>query len=294
MLALAVSAPAIAPARKPAPPVGILALPLPDPVVVATVEGVPLRLRVVLDGRGVVALNRAAMARLPLRFEPTAAADIGRVSLPGIAAPAMLLIAGRAVATSLWSYGDCCDGVDGSIDAALLPFAEIRLTREGMAGGTERTFVMRRDDDHGMSTRETVGGRAFSIQFALDRPETLATAASGAMLAEAWGGRFAGGYAPAVVAWGVSRPSRTIAFARAGRLAGFRFDTIRTRTADFAGRGRLPADPATPGEILVRRKVRPQYGWPVVTIGRDRLDRCGELRLDTQMLRLTLRCDPAA
>ncbi len=294
LLALALCTPAVALARRPAPPTGTLALPLPDPVVTATVEGVSLRLRVVLDGRNVVTLNRAAVTRLPIAFEKTASADIGRERLPGIAAPATLLIAGRPVATSLWSYGDCCDGVDGAIDAALLPYAQVRLVRDGMAGGTERTFTMRRDDDHGMSMRETVNGHILSIQFSLDRQETLATAASGAMLADAWGGRFVGGYTPVLVAWGVSRPSRILAFTRPASLAGFRVAAIRTRTADFAGQGRLPTDPATPGEILVRRKVRPQYGWPVVAIGRDRLDRCGELRLDTQMLLLTLRCDAPA
>ncbi|MET0271129.1 MAG: hypothetical protein ABW173_11955, partial [Sphingomonas sp.] len=208
MPVLLAASPADVSARRPAPPVGAITLPLPDPVVVATVAGVPLRLRVVLDGRGEVTLDRAAAARLPIPFERVPSAEVGRVEAPGTAASATLTIADKAVPAALWSFGACCEGADGAIDATLLPFAEVRLIRPGMAGGTERTVLLRRDEDGGMATRETVGGRTLAVQFAIERPETLATAAAGAILARAWGGAFAGRYAPVLVAWGISRPSR--------------------------------------------------------------------------------------
>lgn len=291
VLALIAAAPAAAPARRPAPPVGVITLPLPDPVVTATVAGVALRLRVVLDGRGEVALNRAAAERLPIPFEPVPSAEVGRVEVPGVAASAVLAIAGKAAPAALWSFGECCEGADGAIDAALLPFAEVRLVRPGGAGGNERTFLLRRDEDGGMAARAEAGGRAIAVQFALERPGTLATAAAGAILAKAWSGTFAGRYEPVLVAWGVSRPSRMIAFARPGALAGFRFDALRTRTGDFAGRERLPTDPPGADEILVSRRTTHQRGWPVVMIGRDRLDHCVEMRLRTRELVLAMRCD---
>lgn len=278
-------------ARAPAPPTGTLTLALPDPVVTVTVAGVPLRLSVALDGRGVVALNRAAVDRLPIAFAPAASAEVGRIELPGRAAPAVLSVAGRQVPAALWSFGDCCAGVDGAIDATLLPYAEVRFVRAGAAGGSERTLLLVPDEDYGLAAREPAGGRTLHVQFALDRAETLSTAAAGAILARTWGGRFDGGYAPAAVAWGVARPSRMLVFARSGDIAGFRFDRLRTRTADFAGRERLPTDPASPGDIVVRRRRAPQHGWPAVMIGRDRLGRCGEIRLQTQLKLLTLRCD---
>ncbi|TVV75631.1 hypothetical protein [Sphingomonas solaris] len=280
-------------ARKPPVPVGTITLDLSDPQVTVTVEGVALRLRVALDGHGTIELNRAAVARLPISFGKAASAEVGRVELPGIAVPATMMLAGKAVPVALWSYGDCCAGVDGSIDAALLPFAEIRFERAGRGGGTgdSRSYALLRDEDHGMGVRETVTGRAVLVQFALDRPETLATAAAGAIVAAAHGGRFEGDYAPVLVAWGVSRPSRVIAFARPAHLAGFRFDRLRTRTGDFAGRDQLPSDPRQPDEIVVRRRHPPQHGWAAVSIGRDRLDRCDGLLFHPATLLLTLHCD---
>lgn len=257
----------------------------------ATIAGVPLRLRVMLDGRGGVELNRAAAARLPLAFEDDEAAQVGRVPLAGITAAATLTIAGKPVPAALWSFGTCCEGADGAIDATLLPFAAVRLVRPTGATGEARTWVLRRNAEYGMAAREMVAGRAIDVRFALDRPETLATASAGAMLAKAWSGRFADGYAPVAVAWGVSRPSRTIAFASGGRLGGFRFDAVRTRTADLAGRDRLPTDPVEANEIVVTRRTARHRGAPAVAIGRDRIDACGEIALDTQSLLLTLRCD---
>ena len=74
-------------------------------------------------------------------------------------------------------------------------------------------------------------------------------------------------------------------------LAGFRFDSLRVRTAVHLGGGyQLPRDRAEPGDIVVRKRVRPQEAVPIVLIGRDRLDRCSEIMFDTVSRSLSLRC----
>ncbi len=276
-------------ARAPAPLVGTLDLDMADPVITIRVNDVPLRLRVDFDQRDVVELNTAAVSRLPLPFERGSTDNVGRVAISSLVAIGTFVLNGRTVAVTLSSHGDCCAGVDGAISPALLPYAEIRFHRAGPLGIT-RTFTMQRSADYGLSADQPIGPNTVRVQFSLARAESLATAAAGSIIAAAHGGRFDGGYAPTPIAFGISRPARLIAFATPVTLAGFRFDSLRTRTADFGGKHRLPRDPAEPGEILVERKVKPQAAWPAVILGRDRLDRCTDIRFRPAALGLTVTC----
>ncbi len=88
----------------------------------------------------------------------------------------------------------------------------------------------------------------------------------------------------------MSRPTSLLTFQRPVEIAGFRFATLLVRTADYAGNFEFPAEAADPDDIVVRKRVRQQKAWPVVQIGRDRLDRCSEAIYDTMARTLTLRC----
>jgi hypothetical protein len=273
------------------PPTGELRLDIADPVVTVTIAGVPLRLRVDLGQHDVVELNRAAVARLPLPFSPGPTDAVGRVDVPSVVADASFTMNGRPVAVTLASHGDCCAGVDGAIGPAALPYALVRFVREGGTGGEARTFAMSMDASYGLHTREALGRETLRLGFSLTRGETLATAAAGAILAQAQGGRFEGGYAPVSIAFGIERPARVIVLLRSVTLAGFRFDRIRTRTADYGGRRALPREAVEGGEIVVSRRMPAQREWPAITIGRDRLDRCAEIAFQPAARLLTLRCD---
>jgi hypothetical protein len=279
-------------ARSLPPPTGELRLDIADPVVTVMIAGVALRLRVDLDQHDVVELDRNAVARLPLRFEAGPIDAVGRVDVPSVVAGAAFQMNGRPVAVTLSSHGPCCDGADGTIGAAALPYGLVRFVRSGGGtGGAPRTFPLAMDASHGLYLRQPLGRETLRLGFSLARGETMATAAAGAILAQAQGGRFEGGYAPVPIAFGVERPARTIAFARPVTLAGFRFDRVRTRTADYAGRRVLPREPAESGDIIVSRRQAAQREWPGVVIGRDRIDRCGEIALQPAALLLTLRCE---
>jgi hypothetical protein len=84
-----------------------------------------------------------------------------------------------------------------------------------------------------------------------------------------------------------------LSFRRPARLAGFRFDRLPVRTADFAGKFEYPVDPDEPendDDIVVKKRMVQQRAWPVVIIGQDRLGSCGEALYDAIAKRLTLRC----
>lgn len=285
-------------AKPPPPPTGELLLDMTDPVLAVSIGAVPLRLRVGLEAKRLIQLNPDAAARLEasppdrkFHFEPGADAQIGRETLKGVEAAAPITLNKRKMMVTVASHGrDCCEGVDGEIGIGLLPYATIRFARAGIADpGHSIDFAIEDDDETGPETAVPVGRGAIRVQFAFGRADSVATSSAGALLAQAHGGRLTES-APTVAAFGIVRPTAMLDFPRAVTIAGFRFDQLRVRTADFAGNVAFPADPAHDGDILVRKKVEQQPAWPVVLIGRDRLDSCSEALFDTVAKRLTLRC----
>ncbi len=288
---------------KERPPAGELLLDMTDPVIELKVGSVPLRLRVGLEQKRLIELNPGAVDRLrahppdrKFRFEDGFDAEIGRETLKGIAATAMVRINDRNMPVTLSSHErDCCADVDGEIGIGLLPFATIRFVRVG-AGKSERSFdfLIDDDDEHGPQTMVTVGWQSLFVQFSLNRAESVATSSAGAILAQNYGGRL-GREGTIVAAFGIVRPMTMLTFRRPAQLAGFRFDRIPVRTADFAGTLEFPVDPDEPADaddIIVAKRTAQQRVWPVVMIGRDQLDSCGEMLYDTGARRMTLRCAP--
>ncbi|WP_156677784.1 hypothetical protein [Sphingomonas profundi] len=287
--AATVAAPTLS--RAPPPPTGTLTLDMDAPVISIMIGSVPLRLRVDFDQRDAIELNAAAADRLGLPFERGSTDDVGRIAVPSRVATATFVLNDRTMMATLSTHGDCCAGVDGAISPALLPYALVRLVRAADPARPALSFAMERDGDFGLQARQRVGREAVRVKLSLVRNETLATASAGAILAAAHGGRFAGGTQAVPVMFGIARPARPIAFDRPPVLAGFRFDWLLVRTADFGGRRQLPQEAGGTDDIVVRRRVPRQIDWPAIVIGRDRLDRCGEIAFSPLTLTMTLRCD---
>lgn len=300
LLVLALAAtPAGARNQAPPPPTGELRLDMDDPVIDVRVGRTALRLRVGLEQKRLIELNPAAVERLmsepsnrKLRFEPGFDALVGRETLKGVEAAAEVMINGRRQLVLLASHGrNCCTGVDGEIGVGLLPYATVRFARANAAdAGSSADFLIDDDSEHGPQASLPLAGAAILLQFSLSRPDSVATASAGAILARAYGGRLGASAGPTVAAFGIARPTAMLRFPHPVALAGFAFEQIPVRTADFAGRFDFPSDPSEPGDIVVRRKTDQQPAWPVVLVGRDRTDRCSEALFDTIVRRLTLRC----
>lgn len=289
------------PAGKPkAPPpfTGELRLDMNEPVIDVKIGEVPLRLRVALDQKRLIELNPDAAERLSanppdrrFRFESGFDALVGRETLKGIQAAAPIRLNGRQMLVTVASHGrDCCAGVDGEIGIGLLPYATILFSRP-VQTPPDRSAAYLIDDssEHGPQTGVTAGSDTIFVQFSLQRPESVATASAGAMLARAQGGKLAGS-GTTIAAFGIERPTSTLYLDRPTTVAGFPYSTIAVRTADFGGRHGFPVDPSEPQDIVVRKKVPLQQAWPVVLIGRDRLDRCSEALYDGNSHALTLHC----
>lgn len=291
-LVLALAGCATIPAPVPVPPRGDLALDPANPVIAATIAGVALRLRVDLSAHDTIELNPAAAARLPLKYVGGADTLVGRIRLLGRTAVAKVRIGSVERPLPVIEHGrDCCAGADGMIGPQSLPYDHV-LWRNPAAPAPNRTIVLLLDDDPstGLSAAVPREAARIRVRFAFWQPESGATAAAGAILAAAWGGRWAGPEQQVTAAFGIRRPARPVMFDRPATLAGFRFDRLTVRTADFGGHEQLPADPVSPDEIVVTRKVQHQEAWPAVTLGADRLSRCAEIAFSAEPRSLTLRC----
>jgi len=301
LLALAALASCATPrTTEPPPPTGELLLDMANPVIAVKIGKVPMRLRVGLEQKSLIELNPAAAERLRANppdkkfgFTEGFEAHVGRETLKGIEAAAPVRINGRNLLVLVASHGrDCCAGVDGEIGLGLLPYATVRFVRPGSAdAGDSADFLIEDSNERGPQTMLMIGKQQMFVQFSLARPQSFATWSAGAILARQYGGRL-GGSGTIIGAFGISRPTALLTFKRTADIAGFRFDTLLVRTADFAGKYDFPSDADEPEEndIVVKKKVRQQDPWPVVLIGADRLDRCAEARYDTLSHVLSLRC----
>ena len=128
------------------------------------------------------------------------------------------------------------------------------------------------------------------LRLALSQSDTIGTAAAGALLARDYGGHWQGEPGRVTLAFGVSRPARTIAFTRKLSLGGFRFDHLLLRISDFAGDEDLPTDPVDHDDVIIAGHLERQRAWRAVTLGQDRLSRCAEIVYAAVPRTLTLRC----
>jgi hypothetical protein len=271
---------------------GDLLLDAADPMIAATIAGVAMRLRVDPSAHDTIELNPAAAARLPLTWVGGPDMLVGRIRLLGRTAVAKVRIGSLERPLPVIEHGrDCCVGADGVIGPQSLPYDHISW-RNPAAPAPDRTIVLPLDDDlsTGLSAAVPREAARIRVRFAFRQPESGGTAAAGAILAGAWGGHWAGSERSVSAAYGIRRPARMVMFDHPSTLAGFRFDRLMIRTADFGGREQLPIDPVLADEIVVTQKVQRQEAWPAVTLGADRLGRCAEITFSAAPRSLTLRC----
>jgi hypothetical protein len=279
-------------APVPHPPQGEIALDAADPVVEAIVAGVLLRLRVDLSAHDTIELNPAAARRLALKYEDGPDVLVGRVLLTGRTAIASVRIGAVERRLQVVEHGrDCCAGVDGAIGPQSLPFGRVQWRNDDAPAATGELIMQLDDDDAtGLSAASAQGTPTVRIRFAPDQRDSGATASAGALLAKSQGARWDGSETDTLAAFGVRRPARSMLLGRPVTLAGFRFDRLLVRTADFGGGEQLPADPIAPDEIVVTKRLPRQEAWPAVTIGADRLSRCARITFIAEPRSLTLAC----
>lgn len=304
LLLLAIATPALA-AKKPPPlpPLPPLLLDMAAPLVVVTIDGKPLRLRVDSAGTRHVELNASAARRLdlanparlvagkPVEFGQ-ALIEVGKESVREVTSDAIARYQDREVKLPLaWSERDHVAGADGMIGPQFLPHDSVRWRRRPLAPGDAAVMLpMQWKGGRGLLGTVAAGKRDIDVQLAPFTAETIVTAAAASHLSEAFGGRFDGPAREAVISMGVRRPVRDVVFDRPVMVAGVPVKRAAARLFDWSGKTSLPSDPAAADEIVVRGRFDAQRQWPKLALGNDLLAACAEIGWTRLPLAMTLTC----
>jgi hypothetical protein len=262
-----------------------------DPVIDATIDGKPVRLRVDPGSPTMPLLNPEAVARLGLRAGPQAGTGIvGSLRFTGRTGVARLRLPGdrRPRKTRvIWFDRPNAAGVDGEINPTLLPYQRVRFLRPGR-GGVLRSLPYQDTGNRSLGIRLTLAGERVDVSFGLGRNGGSATADAGRLLAIAHGGSLAPGVQGEMeVGLGVRRPFRELRLERPIQVGPFALGRIRVRTATAAALG-LSEPGGDPDEVVVTASNRSPNRE--IRIKADELDRCAWVEVDRRAGRITFNC----
>jgi hypothetical protein len=225
---------------------------------------------------------------------------IGSVRIDGRAEQVALGFPFGAVpAWAVWHAADTYDRADLLLGPHALPSAVVRFQLRPEQPG-EQSFILPLDDANRWwlaTTTLVVDGHELRFALAPQFATSVASAAAGAALARTYGGGFAGDVRPVLIAHGVARPVRQLAFDRALRIGGLALPAVLVRTRDYGsteGIGEQANDDPSEdaGDIVVtgrRQRSAPLY---VVYVGADALSGCSSITYDKDAKLIRLACLP--
>ncbi|HEX9932500.1 MAG TPA: aspartyl protease family protein [Allosphingosinicella sp.] len=191
-----------------------------------------------------------------------------------------------------WFDNPVANEVDGLISPAELPYANItfRLADERPR---ERSYALAGQYAplSGFTVPLAVRGHVVNVKLSVTEPNSIATAAAAAVIAQTHRGGWTGEVRRHHIALDVMRPVRPLALERALGVQGMRVSSFLVRIRDHGGDMRLPADVATdPDEIVVTAPGQTQPVRFLLVLGRDRLASCSSLVWQRRQVRLVARC----
>jgi hypothetical protein len=190
--------------------------------------------------------------------------------------------------TFWFAEGTATDRAAGTISPAALPYPVVRFQlRDAVAGEKQYTLPL---SDGGNNATLMVGGETIAVGFNLLRNETLVTASTGVLIADAYQGAFIGESVSTIIRYGIARPTRPLKLEKAMEIGGLPIDQMLVRVSDFGDASQI-ADSADvdQDEIVVTAvsKKKPRY---LMTLGRDFLARCSALTFDTKAKQVQMSC----
>lgn len=192
---------------------------------------------------------------------------------------------------------------DGTIGPLAVPFDRV-IVRLKPLTGSETTYEMPYAGSLNGGSLSYIEEENFatSIQFGIEsgRKYPLASAATGAAIAQAYGGELSGELWEEPIIFGITRPVRLMTLERPFVVGPFSFREIAVRTRsvrDRGGSGDIIAeapnddDDADPSEIVVNG-ASPNARKPAFTlhIGRSTLNQCASITFDKQAEKIIFQC----
>lgn len=277
----------------------------PGEPVPASVEGVQATMRVLSAGPDRLLLDPEFVARTGISaasiFGNANLNVAGRREFKGKNRPLSFVVGGVPHKGRAFWFADA-PGIDG--DATIGPWAmpQPRVTMLfGASGPSDKRYDFPLFGQINSSSltiyREASFGTAVGFDLDDSQPYPVASAATGAAIAKAYGGQLSGASWDIEILMGVKRPVRLMTLARPMAIGPVSFSQIAVRVRDRidgAGRGDAISDGTEdPAEIVVAAKKRGRQPIFSMSLPKAVLAGCSRLTFDKPAKRIELWCQPA-
>lgn len=274
----------------------------PGELVAATIEGAPVRLRIVSGGPDRLVLNADYITQSGIKPAPfIGGANLniaGRRAFKGKNRPLDFTIAGLAhKGRAFWFFDAPAMPGDGTIGPWALPQSRVTLEFGTTDAGSQRhDFSLFGGINSSSFTGYKEESFGMAVGFDLDdpSPHPIASAAAGAAIARAYGGTLSGATWDVEILLGVKRPVRLMTLQRPLVIGPLSIRQIAVRVRDridAAGRGDpIPDDSEDPSEIVVSAKKKGPSPAFTLSIPRATLAGCSRLTFDKAATRIELWC----
>jgi hypothetical protein len=197
-----------------------------------------------------------------------------------------------------WTGRTYLENADGVIGPGGVPEQVVRFVLRPPLPG-ERTVTLPLEDEGGLfggwgGTYALIdlAGQPLRIRFNPHEPRTLATAGAAVRIANAQDGIVSGEAAPTHIAFGISRPVRTMRLGRPLQVGPLSLTEFGVRTGDFGNTSTIREEGGDPDEVIVTGDRRRNSRWDRLALGADQLSRCSSIVFDKRRREVRLTCAP--
>lgn len=271
-----------------------------DGIVTVSVNGGPGRLRIDPAAPALPILTETYAQRAGLRPGPFAFAYLvgpervmGRSAVGRIAVGAGVPPRKRRIG---WTGRPYVPDADGVIGPGGLPEPVVRFVLRAPQPG-ERVITLPLEDEGGLFggwggtyAMVDLGGESLRVRFNPNEPRTLATAGAAVRIANLHDGRVSGETAPARIAFGISRPVRTMRLGTPLAIGPFAISELGVRTSDFGNASAIREEGGDPDEVVVTGDRRRNRNRDRLSIGADQLRACSSITFDKRARQVRLSC----
>ena len=262
-----------------------------DMLIPMTIEGQSMQLRVDPDIGKVIVLNSASGARLGKKPSMIGGVHrIGPVSVSAFSNVVSLAYGDRKEKKRIFHTKERSSSLigDGIASPAALSYNKVRLILRPTQSG-ERILEMMLNKD-GKSMILMIGGQPVPAGFNLLRDETLATADTGLLIANAQRGSFSAAAQNTVIRMGVERPVRPMTLADPLLFSGLTLDRVLVRVSDFGDASSIPEDNMVDDDEIVVTAASKKKPRHALNLGRDFLKNCSSITYDFPAQKVRLSC----
>jgi hypothetical protein len=272
-----------------------------DGIVAVTLNGVAGRIRIDPAAPALPIFTAPfAAGRARLRAGPFGGSYlVGPQQVPGLSAVGRIAVGAGARPRKRrigWTDRNWVEGADGVIGPGGLPEQVVRFVLRPPQPG-ERTVTLPMEDEGGLFggwgasyALVDVGGEPLRVRFSPYEPRTLATAGAALRIASAHEGVMSGETASAHIAFGISRPVRTMRLATPLAIGPFAISELGVRTSDFGNASAIREEGGDPDEVVVAGDRRRDRNRDRLSIGADQLRMCSSITFDKRARQVRLSC----